>query len=511
MKILKQIAVRAVPLALLAFVVTAAIAYQRGVYDLTFIKRPATTTAAKETLPSDTKPADATSPSDTDIPDETDTTAADTTAEVPSDVSPIEEFLGPLYSTKLLIDNGYTVTDTKWAPGYAFGRADLSLVTTDSFSLNQRTVTVPERVPYGEYSGYITTFVEVTEDKPALEVYMDYIIADKGETVDLLRADGTLLATDFDISLYRPLYSRDKNDRPIFIAEIPSQYNPKNTLTQYFYLDADGNPVQSDYDDRIEGRGLYINYPTYYGKTDDLNYTTHFDAETGFYGFANINGYPRTEINYLKTYNFSENLACVVNQEGYMSFVTKNFAERIYSATLGSHSRYNSSDRRVYHQYLRPDTYGEETLGFFYFDSGVVRVRRQIIDAPHYDMHKWREVNADEDILLRSDGTEFPVPTDYTVASYSNGMILLEKDGLFGFMDVSGRWVVQPVYTYAKPFNEGLAVIGMDGKMGMINTSGEFVIPMIFDYIDTVSGGIVTAWDESCGWVILNKVVWIGK
>ncbi len=504
MNIPRQITQRALPVAVLAFVIVAAIAYQRGVYDFTFIERqPAinsgTDTAyeSTDTTPSDTGPIETITPPDTKPP----------VVELPT----INEFLAPLYTTATLKNSGYVVTDTKWTFGYAFGRADMTAVGTDAYSLRTRVTEVPERVPYGKYSGYITEMKEITEARPALEVYMDYIIVDKGELVDLLRADGTLLAADFDINTYRPAYTRDKDDRPLFVAETQSRYNPKNTIEQYYYLDDNGTPSVSDYNDKADGRGLYINYPTDYGKTNDQNYTRYYDNETGLYAFTNINGYPSTEVKYLYLFNFSEDMAAVVNGDGFMSFVSKNFAERIVSGTMSYQSYKNASMRRVYNQYLMPDTYGIESLGFFYFEHGLVRVRRQIVDAPHFEMHGWREIASDEDVLLRADGTEFITPTDYNVLAYSNGMILLEKDGHYGFMDYTGKWIVDPVYTAAKPFCEGLAVIGKDGKMGMIDTSGEFVIPMIFDHVGSASGGIVTAFDESCGWVVLNKVVWTGN
>lgn len=509
MNTLKQIAARIVPIAVLAFVITAAIAYQRGVYDFTFIERQPTTDTSVDTAHESTDTAPVDTEAVTTEMTET-TTPPETEPPVPK-LTEIEEFLAPLYTTATLKGSGYAVTDTKWAPGYAFGRADMTAVTVTDYSLRTRTAEVPERVPYGKYSGYITEMREVTEDRPALEVYMDYIIVDKGELADLLRADGTLLIADFDINTYRPAYTRDKNDRPLFIAETPSRYNPKNTIKQYYYLDDNGNPTVSDYNDKTDSRGLYINYPTYYGKTNDKNYTLYYDKATGLYAFANINGYPRTEVKYKNAFNFSEDTAAVVNQDGFMSFVSKNFAERIVSGTMSYQSYKNASNRRVYNQYLLPDTYGIESLGFFYFEHGLVRVRRQIIDAPHFEMHGWREIASDEDVILRTDGTEFITPTDYNVLAYSNGMILLEKDGYYGFMDYTGKWVVDPVYTTAEPFNEGLAVIGKDGKMGMIDTSGEFVIPMIFDRVGSVSGGAVTAYDESCGWVVLNKVVWAGN
>ena len=84
--------------------------------------------------------------------------------------------------------------------------------------------------------------------------------------------------------------------------------------------------------------------------------------------------------------------------------------------------------------------------------------------------------------------------------------VMLEKHGQYGFMDYTGKWIADPVFTYAEPFNEGLAMVEKDGVAGMIDTDGRFVIPMVFDYVSSVSGGIIAAYDETCGWVLFNKM-----
>jgi WG repeat protein len=53
-------------------------------------------------------------------------------------------------------------------------------------------------------------------------------------------------------------------------------------------------------------------------------------------------------------------------------------------------------------------------------------------------------------------------------------------DGKFGFMDRSGRIVVEPKYQYAVGFHEGLAAVRENGLFGFINESGEMVIPPQF-------------------------------
>lgn len=53
-------------------------------------------------------------------------------------------------------------------------------------------------------------------------------------------------------------------------------------------------------------------------------------------------------------------------------------------------------------------------------------------------------------------------------------------DGKFGYMDRSGRVVIEPKYQYAGAFHEGLAPVKDNGLFGFINESGEMVIPPQF-------------------------------
>jgi hypothetical protein len=53
-------------------------------------------------------------------------------------------------------------------------------------------------------------------------------------------------------------------------------------------------------------------------------------------------------------------------------------------------------------------------------------------------------------------------------------------DGKFGFMDRSGRVVIEAKYQYAVGFREGLAAVRENGLFGFINEAGEMVIPLQF-------------------------------
>lgn len=500
MNIKNNILIRVVPVAVMIFIVIAAVAYQRGIYDLTFVERPVT-----EAL---TDLGDVTEPPETEVvPEDTD---APETEDIPFVPSPLEysylisAFVENLGDAHALGAEGYRISDGEYGSDFVLARLAPSVSLPDSYSLRYRSEYFPERVPDETYNSYTTVMREAIIERPAVELYMDYILVDNGTTVDVLKNDGSLLVSGFDTEKYTLAYTRDKKDRPLFKSEEPSRYNPKNTITQYYYLDDAGVLNKSDYTPEADGRGLNINYPSYYGKTDNNTYR-YFSKNDKLYGYGGISGNMRTEYKYLNVFNFSEGLSAAVDEEGLMHFLGESLYAKI-NGQVQIYKNYNSARRRLLRQYIMPDTFGEESLGFFYFDHGLVRVRCQIIDAYHYIERNKKYIASDEDIIIRYDGTEFPTPSDYNVIAYSNGVILLEKDGFYGYMDHTGRWILQPVYTAAEPFYEGLAVVGVDGKVGMINTDGELVVPMVFDRIGNASGGVIACYDNEGGWSLLCKL-----
>ncbi|MBQ8510155.1 MAG: WG repeat-containing protein [Clostridia bacterium] len=512
MKIFKKIAVRVIPAGVLAFLVFAAIAYQRGVYDITFIERPTTDTTADTTAPADTEPVDTAEPVVTDQADTTENPQPVET-NVPVAIDPVDEFLSTLRTTSDMTASGYTVTDAEYARSTTkLTLLNASITLPSAYTYRQKTVEVPERIP-DEYSGYTTNLVETAVDRPAVEIYMDYLVVDNGSGYTLLKNDGSVLAPNFDLATYEPAYTRDKNDLAVFVQTIPPKTLKAGETYKYYTFNDAGELVESDYNDAADNRGLYINYPSYFGKTDNDNYHRYYS--NGYYGYGYANGTMRSYFKYAKAYNYSEGIAVVCDENGIMSFLNQNFyptLSRQYFYQKAAYGRtdqyFNLSNRRIYAHYRAPDTNGIESLGFYYFDHGLIRVRRWEYDAFHYEYYNGKtETLLDTDTIIRSDGTEFPIPSGYTVKAYSNGVMLLEKDGLYGFLDYTGKWIAQPIYTYAEPFNEGLAVIGdTNGKKGVIDTSGEFVIPQLFDEIGSASGGLITAYNEGSGWTLFNKV-----
>ncbi len=78
-----------------------------------------------------------------------------------------------------------------------------------------------------------------------------------------------------------------------------------------------------------------------------------------------------------------------------------------------------------------------------------------------------------------------PFSQDYAFAA-------IEKDGkqLYGIIDKTGAWAVEPLYSNARAFSEGLAAVEYNQKWGYINPAGEFIADPVFTKAGDFSGGL---------------------
>ena len=146
--------------------------------------------------------------------------------------------------------------------------------------------------------------------------------------------------------------------------------------------------------------------------------------------------------------------------------------------------------------YCPPTSRGEGALGYFYFDDGLIRVRRLNDDK------------TSDELLIDSSAKPVAVPQDYTIVAYTDSRILLKKDNRYGYMTSRLEWITLPEFSYAKPFYEGLAAVcDRDGRYGMIDRNGDTVIPFVFDYISNCSDGLVLAFKKDVGWTLFAKLI----
>ncbi len=219
------------------------------------------------------------------------------------------------------------------------------------------------------------------------------------------------------------------------------------------------------------------------------------------YGF----GYPladpeEIEYKYAKAYGYSEGRAAVVDDDGILRFIDP-MGEVVID---GVGTKMVTASRYIVSEYAEPlYRHSENSKGYLYFDEGLVRVRKLERDYTFRNL-----IYSDSDVLLYPDGSEFPLPSGFTLVSYSEGVLVLKgNDGKYGYYHKNGYWIAQPIYTEIRPFSEGLGVIGfLGGKKGVIDINGNIVIPFAYEYITAPSDGVMTLYSYDKGWKILVKM-----
>src|SRR4051812_14853451 len=87
----------------------------------------------------------------------------------------------------------------------------------------------------------------------------------------------------------------------------------------------------------------------------------------------------------------------------------------------------------------------------------------------------------------------------------------VQQNGKWGYIDVSGKIVIEPRFAWAEEFSEGLAAFeNEDGKHGYIDETGKVVIEPVFDNWTEFSEGLAAVsvnfeWgyiDKTGKWVI---------
>ena len=290
---------------------------------------------------------------------------------------------------------------------------------------------------------------------------MGYLFLTKTDgTVSLLDAAGEVI---FDAipEGYEFAGVRDFSNRPLFISN-----------NKYYYLDGT-KFVLSSYIASKDDRGIIFDYPSYYGASDGKTVKLNIGR---YWGIAYRPGsgyavYPA----YREAYYFSE---------GYSVAVTYNNDLRILNHI-----------KIIGQNFLPPLTKGIESLGYFYFDHGLTRVRSVVNDK-----------NVEQ--LIYSDLTLFNMLPDFELVHYYNGVLTLKKGDRYGYMRYTGEWLANADMIAASPFIEGVAVFkSASGKYGMLDLGGRTLLPAEFDYISDCSGGIIVAYEKDHGYFIINKRV----
>jgi hypothetical protein len=246
--------------------------------------------------------------------------------------------------------------------------------------------------------------------------------------------------------------------------------------------------------------GLYYDYPATPVGLYQNKYELSYRTDRGFYLFYNPNNNQRVLSSHIAYgFNFTKEGLAVVQRSDESEVWIINTNGRAELRGSKKWVNIGGADGKQYtiQKYVLPRTFGVESIGCQGFDNGYVRMLVQT-------RHAVRDTLLTEKyVLLDINGNEFDIPSGYSLEGYSDGVLLLEKDGLFGYYSINGYWIAQPIYTYARPFIQGLAVVGFEnGTVGMIDSTGKIVMPFVYTYLSDVSSGRVVGFCEGVGFTV---------
>ena len=217
------------------------------------------------------------------------------------------------------------------------------------------------------------------------------------------------------------------------------------------------------------------------------------------WGYRNNYGQVLIKPQYASAYAFSaDGLACVTDFDGNVFYINEKGQEIITLRSNVVIRPDEMSGSKIRQFFFEPVSFGVESLGLYYFDHGYTMIRYcWTSNFNKKDLYK------NEYRLYDTKGHQFEIPAGYTLVNYSDGILLLEKDGLYGYMDTSRSWISPTIYTEATPYLQGLAIVkNANGQWGILNREGAAVLPFVFDYISSPSGGKVVTFSAERGWEI---------
>ena len=94
-----------------------------------------------------------------------------------------------------------------------------------------------------------------------------------------------------------------------------------------------------------------------------------------------------------------------------------------------------------------------------------------------------------------------------SVYSFIEGLASVRVDGKYGFIDNTGKIIIKPQFDTISYFSEGLASVFVDGKYGVIDKTGKIVIESQLGPIGRFSEGLASIYLSLANMELLIKLV----
>lgn len=100
-------------------------------------------------------------------------------------------------------------------------------------------------------------------------------------------------------------------------------------------------------------------------------------------------------------------------------------------------------------------------------------------------------------ILFSLTGCEKKKTTFEEALPFNNNIACVKSDGLYGFINKEGEFIIPPTYETAQSFINDMAIVKSNGKYGAININNEEIIPFIYDNISFNFGNYLSVQKDN--------------
>lgn len=159
----------------------------------------------------------------------------------------------------------------------------------------------------------------------------------------------------------------------------------------------------------------------------------------------------------------------------------------------------------VVREYLNFDSdyaFGTDTVCAFAYDGKVYDCNPEDSVGKWADNiwkspHKWGYIDKSGKWVIE--------PKYKEAYPFSEGLAKVCSDGLYGFIDRSGAWVIKPKFKEVDSFSDGMAKVKVDDKYGYIDKHGTMVIEPKYDKAESFSEGLALVMENDVHWGFIDK------